>query len=174
MMHQEDPSQARRPRSPRRNAIVKQKRRYHKVVRSQSKNDNDNRSSELASSWLVINHSEDNDNSSSSQTSTDVPFEDMLIQSLSSIALSARRDQLNRLEKYRLELKQQERDSLRKPVEHHKDLMPLNDLAMLMSTQLTTAKAKGLFSPIGPKSYSRRQVERETVTASRRATFCAK
>lgn len=157
-----------------RNHAVKQKCRHDRMLRRQkSQTDGDSRDSGQSSFWLPINRStfkpQNHCDNSSSQESFDVPFEDLLIHSLSSIAVSARSDQADRLENLKKTMKLREGDRLRKPASHHKDLMPLDQLAMLMSTQLTNAAGKGLFGPIEPAASHRQQMGVGAHTASTKA-----
>jgi hypothetical protein len=48
-----------------------------------------------------------------------------------------------------LEVAEEEQQIIKATVNRHKDLMPLKDLAMLLSTQLTCAQTKGLFCSHG-------------------------
>lgn len=158
LMHQDNTSHLGNLLPFRRYTFVKQKRRYPKIYRQQIPNDGEIRSSAgFPSSWAATTSTSQPqypEDVLSLQEPLDVPLEELLVRSLTSIVLSTRSEHLAQLERSKLTMEIHEGDQFRKPVEHHKDLMPLNDLAMLMSAQLTAAKGKGLFGPIEPKRCS--------------------
>lgn len=126
----------------------RQKHRQRKAVHPRrSMTEKPGWSSRRSLVWFP-NKSDDED-SASTEATRRTPFEDILVQSLSSIALSARIEQLDRLVESSRSLNARSGDQFRKPVHHHEDLLPLTELALLMSTELTIAKGKGLFGPLG-------------------------
>jgi hypothetical protein len=147
-----------RSRKPRRNAIVMQTQRYHTKARirsgSRSSDDGDSRSCGQSSSWLPHNKKFRQDESyKAPRGQSDLPFENLLVQSLTALAMSAKSSKEDKMLKSYLD-KQAPADRLLKPVQHHKDLLPFTELALLMSTELSTAKAKGSFGRRNTEPYS--------------------
>jgi len=122
-------------RMPRRNGIIKYKRRYHKVDKlKRATVEVEFLSSQSEDECSIATHFSGNTLRDSLHFSSHTTISKLSSQ------LSTRKE---------IEEESRLREERRQPAKHHKDLMPLNELAMLMSSQLSLAKERGTFASTG-------------------------